>query len=99
MVKDLLTDQVPLSSSHRPRNSNVLVDWGSRAIAGTKLLADEIIAEFYKSLPVSRFLVGCSQGGRSGITSALDYPDFFDGILSGSPALDVDRVSVMSARL
>jgi hypothetical protein len=36
--------------------------------------------------------LGCSLGGRQGIKSAEMFPDDFDGIVAGSPALDFNNL-------
>lgn len=36
--------------------------------------------------------LGCSLGGRQGINSAVEFPDDFDGIIAGSPAVDFNSL-------
>ena len=44
---------------------------------------------FYGRAPQYRYLVGCSNGGRIGLMAAQRYPDLFNGIIVGCPAVDL----------
>jgi pimeloyl-ACP methyl ester carboxylesterase len=44
---------------------------------------------FYGRDPRYRYLVGCSNGGRIGLMAAQRYPDLFNGIIVGCPAVDL----------
>jgi feruloyl esterase len=46
---------------------------------------------YYSASPHHSYYNGCSAGGRQGISVASRYPDTFDGVLIGSPALDWNR--------
>src|ERR1700712_188411 len=51
------------------------------------MVGKEITRLFYDTGPRKSYFLGCSQGGRQGIGAAEKYPDDFDGIIAGAPAL------------
>jgi predicted peptidase len=44
--------------------------------------------KFYKKSPSKSYYLGCSLGGRQGIKAAEQFPNDFDGIVAGYPAID-----------
>jgi feruloyl esterase len=50
--------------------------------------AKAIVNEFYGSPVKLAYFNGCSAGGRQGLKAAQKYPDDFDGIVAGAPALN-----------
>ena len=63
-------------------------DWGWRSIAETNRVANLLIEAFYGSASEQAIFQGCSTGGRMAQVAALRYPEMFDGIISGAPAMD-----------
>ena len=63
-------------------------DWGWRSIGETERVAKEMIAAFYGGEAQHSYFQGCSTGGRMAHMASLKYPDRFDGIISGAPAMD-----------
>ena len=63
-------------------------DWGWRSIGETNRVASALIEAFYGEPSQRAYFQGCSTGGRMAQRAALTYPDMFDGIVSGAPALD-----------
>lgn len=63
-------------------------DWGWRSIGETHRIAQVLIDAFYSSDADQAIFQGCSTGGRMAHMAALRYPEMFDGIISGAPALD-----------
>ncbi|THU92729.1 tannase and feruloyl esterase [Dendrothele bispora CBS 962.96] len=69
-------------------NSEVLVDFSWRAVHVSAVLGKQIVAEYYSS-PVSySYYLGCSTGGRQAYMAATRFPEDFDGIVGGSPAVN-----------
>jgi Tannase and feruloyl esterase len=63
-------------------------DWGWRSIGETHRVASALIEAFYGTGAEPSIFQGCSTGGRMAAKAALEYPDIYDGIISGAPALD-----------
>ncbi len=63
-------------------------DWGWRSIGETHRVAQAMIDRFYGAGSEQAIFQGCSTGGRMAHVAALRYPEMFDGIISGAPAMD-----------
>lgn len=63
-------------------------DWGWRSIGETNRVANVLIEAFYGSTSEQAIFQGCSTGGRMAHVASLRYPEMFDGIISGAPAMD-----------
>jgi pimeloyl-ACP methyl ester carboxylesterase len=61
------------------------------------LVATATMRAFYGHGPTYRYFDGCSTGGRQALNLAQRYPDDFDGILAGAPALDLARLDLVNA--
>ncbi|TLS25623.1 hypothetical protein PpBr36_07961 [Pyricularia pennisetigena] len=80
-----------------------IVDFGHRAIHVEAVVGRQLAAQYYAAEPAHSYYAGCSTGGRQGFTSALLYPDDFDGVLLGAAAVDwlhiVASKAVLAQRL
>jgi feruloyl esterase len=65
-----------------------LVDFGHRATHEMTVKAKSVTSSFYGKAPNRSYFQGCSAGGRQAIMEAHRYPDDFDGIVAGAPAVD-----------
>ncbi|MEM9009908.1 MAG: tannase/feruloyl esterase family alpha/beta hydrolase [Pseudomonadota bacterium] len=63
-------------------------DWGWRSVGETNRVANALIEAFYGSASEQAIFQGCSTGGRMAHVASLRYPEMFDGIISGAPAMD-----------
>ncbi|MBY6164059.1 tannase/feruloyl esterase family alpha/beta hydrolase [Mameliella alba] len=63
-------------------------DWGWRSIGETNRVAQIMIEAFYGDASQQAIFQGCSTGGRMAHVAAQRYPEMFDGIISGAPAMD-----------
>ena len=63
-------------------------DFGYRAVHQTSVQARALIRAFYGKDASRSYFVGCSEGGREGLTEAQRYPDDFHGIVAGAPAIN-----------
>ena len=70
------------------RDDERKLNFAFRANHLTTMLSKHIIATFYGREVEYAYLWGCSNGGRAALMEALRYPDDFDGIIAGDPAID-----------
>ena len=69
-------------------NTDVLLDYGYRAVKATGDDSKAIINVLMGQAPSHSYFVGCSDGGREALQEAQRYPADFDGIIVGSPVND-----------
>jgi tannase/feruloyl esterase len=69
------------------------VNYGYVAVHRTAEVAKAIIRSFYGREIARSYFSGCSNGGRQGMMEAQRYPDDFDGIVSGAPAMDFTGIA------
>lgn len=62
-------------------------DFAHRGAHVMARVAKEILATYYGKKPDYSYFLGCSNGGREAMMEAQAYPDDFDGIVAGAPAL------------
>ena len=65
-------------------NETKLIDFGTRAVHTTALLAKETIRKFYGRHPSQSYFVGCSEGGREALMEAQRFPTI---TTASSPAI------------
>ena len=63
------------------------IDFYYAAIGRVALTAKDLIARFYGRPAGHSYYVGCSTGGREAMIMSQRYPGYFDGIVSGDPAI------------
>ena len=51
------------------------------------VVAKALVAAYYGRAAEHSYFVGCSTGGREGMIISQRYPAYFDGIVSGAPAM------------
>jgi feruloyl esterase len=71
-----------------------VADFGYRAVHETVLQAKAIVHAFYGKDARRNYFVGCSEGGREGLTEAQRYPKDFHGIVAGAPAIHWDTLNL-----
>lgn len=64
------------------------IDYGYRAVHVTAVVSKILVAAYYGERPRLSYFDGCSKGGMQGLREAEQYPDDFNGIAAGAPALD-----------
>src|SRR6185436_12357386 len=65
-----------------------LVDYGHRAVHLMTVTAKAIVTAFYGRPARLAYWNSCSNGGRQALMEAQRYPEDYDGIVAGAPALD-----------
>ena len=63
------------------------LDFAYSAVGRVAALSKQIIAQYYGKPADRAYFTGCSTGGREGMLMAQRYPAYFDGIVSGAPAM------------
>ena len=77
-------------------NPQKLIDFGFRSLHLTAVAAKQLIAAYYGMAPSKSYFDGCSFGGRQALILAQRFPEDFDAILAGAPALD--QIGIMLSR-
>lgn len=70
------------------QNREKLIDFGYRAIHEMTAKSKTVAAAYFGTAPRLSYFNGCSGGGRQGLMEAQRFPDDFDGIVAGAPALN-----------
>jgi hypothetical protein len=69
------------------RDQEASLDFYYVAIGEVARFAKQMIATYYGSAPQHSYFDGCSTGGREAMIMSQRYPEYFDGIVSGDPAM------------
>jgi feruloyl esterase len=69
------------------RDQQASLDFYYVAIGRVARLAKQMIASYYGRPAGHSYFDGCSTGGREAMIMSQRYPDYFDGIISGDPAM------------
>jgi feruloyl esterase len=74
-----------------------LVDYFYRAQHQVAVATKELVTMFYGAGSIERsYFDGCSNAGRNALMEAMRYPDDYDGIIVGAPALDLRGTLIWS---
>ncbi|KAI1734677.1 feruloyl esterase B [Xylaria scruposa] len=74
------------------QNEDTVTDFSWRALHTSVELGKELASQFYGEKTGKSYYLGCSLGGRQGIGSAEKFPEDFDGIVAGAPAVDFNSL-------
>jgi pimeloyl-ACP methyl ester carboxylesterase len=72
-------------------NTQLQTDFANRSLHLMAVVGKQLTKAFYDQDPVRSYWYGCSTGGRQGLRMAQDYPEDYDAILAGDPAINWDR--------
>jgi hypothetical protein len=64
------------------------IDFAYRGVHVTTLAAKALISDFYGQVPKYSYFAGCSDGGREALMEVQRYPDDFNGVTAGAPAMN-----------
>jgi feruloyl esterase len=70
------------------QSADKLIDFGYRATHEMTLKGKAVVNAFYGNAPRLSYFTGCSAGGRQALKEAQRFPEDFDGIVAGAPALN-----------
>src|SRR5580692_8477807 len=88
---DMAKEPLATFGRHAADNPNAdrkVIDFGYLAVHETAVLAKKIVKAYYGEAPRYSYWVGCSTGGRQGLSEAQRYPEDFDGLVIGAPSLN-----------
>jgi hypothetical protein len=75
-------------ASWAPGHPERVIDYGYRSIKVTAEAARMLMGDYYGRAARRRYFIGCSNGGRQALIAAQRFPNDWDGVLAGSPALE-----------
>ncbi len=75
-------------------NEALFKDYAERSAHEMALKTKALAKAYYGQAPKYSYFNGCSKGGQQGLMEAQRYPDDFDGVLAGAPAINWDRFLV-----
>jgi Tannase and feruloyl esterase len=70
-----------------------IIDYGYRAIHEMTAKAKLIVAAFYGNAPHYSYFDSCSNGGRQALMEAQRFPEDYDGIIAGAPAINLTHIA------
>ncbi|MDB5932648.1 MAG: feruloyl esterase [Polaromonas sp.] len=73
------------------------IDHAYNAHDKTAVAAKALIGQRYGRRPDKSYFSGCSGGGRQGMMFSQRFPDYFDGITAGAPAMRVSSGATVAA--
>ncbi len=97
------TDASWVLDANGKRNPATIIDFFHRAAHDVTIAGKKLAEAFYASRIQHAYFDGCSTGGRMAMNEAELYPEDFDGIIAGDPAMDyrsnIGRIIVQRVQL
>lgn len=78
----------PLDASWAHNNLERLVNFGHQAVHRTAVTAKALTKAYYQNDIARSYFTGCSRGGSQALIAAQRYPEDFDGLVAGAPAIN-----------
>jgi len=76
-----------LDGSFGAKDYQLRIDFAYRGVHVTALAAKALIERYYGRGPKYSYFAGCSDGGREALMEAQRFPEDFNGITAGAPAM------------
>ncbi|HTP83304.1 MAG TPA: tannase/feruloyl esterase family alpha/beta hydrolase [Alphaproteobacteria bacterium] len=73
------------------KDQEASLNFAQASVGKVTAAAKAIIARYYGQPAKHSYFVGCSTGGREGMLASERYPEAFDGIVAGDPAMRTGR--------
>jgi hypothetical protein len=68
-------------------DQEALLNFLYQANATVTVIAKQMVQKYYGKAPHHSYWVGCSTGGREAMIMSQRFPNYFDGIVAGAPAM------------
>ena len=81
-----------LAAAWALNNTQAQINYGHRATHVVAELSKQIVRKYYERNEQRAYFVGCSNGGKMGLTELQKYPQDFDGVVVGNPVIDRTRL-------
>lgn len=78
------------------KKPGVIEDFAYRAVHTGVLIGKQVAQSFYGKKHKKSYWLSCSTGGRQGFLEAQRFPEDFDGIVAGAPAIDFTGLQASS---
>lgn len=78
------------------QNDQIVADFAYRSLHTGVVVGKSLTNEYYDCDYTKSYYLGCSTGGREGFKEVQDFPDDFDGVVVGAPALSFNNLSSWS---
>jgi len=72
-------------------NTQLITDFAERSLREMAVTSKAIVNAYYGTAPKHSYWNGCSTGGRQGLMAVQRFPDQYDGLVIGAPAINWDR--------
>ncbi|KAH8667517.1 putative feruloyl esterase [Tricladium varicosporioides] len=69
------------------KNDDVVHDFSDRSMHTGVVVGKQITKQYYGTAHTKSYYLGCSTGGRQGFKAVQSYPNDFDGVVAGAPAM------------
>ncbi len=81
------------------KDQRAALDFAYRAVPTTTRAAKAITVAYYGKPIAHSYMTGCSTGGREGMEAIERYPELFDGVVIGAPAMMTGNSNLALAKL
>jgi feruloyl esterase len=69
------------------KDQRAALDFAEASVRTVTIAGKALTERFYKKPIAHSYMTGCSTGGREGMLASQRYPELFDGIIVGAPAM------------